>query len=102
LEILGGKSLFGIDLDLKMEVLRTLAKTGRPEFLPHLERLLKSRYFLFRRDTNRFKAEVLRSLEGYPTTEAIFLLERFSGSSDPILADLASRGLKNFRKRTIP
>jgi len=102
LEILGRRSAFGTDLNLKMEVIRILAKIGRPEFLPHLERLLKSRNFLFRRTKNRLKAEALRSLEGYPATEAMFLLKRFSGISDHEMADLASRILKNFQKRMIP
>jgi HEAT repeat protein len=102
LEILSRRGVFRIDFDLKIEVIRTLAKIGNPESLPHLERLLRGRSFLYRRGMNRLKAEVIRSLEFYPAPEATPLLEKVSGVSDHELTDLASRMLKNVQNRMIP
>jgi hypothetical protein len=47
------------------------------------------------------KAEVIRSLEFYPASEATLLLEKISGVSDHELADLACRMLKNVQNRMI-
>ena len=83
LELLNRRSVFGADFDLKIEVIRTLAKIGNPESLPHLERLLRSKNFLHRQAMNRLKAEAMISLEFYPTKEATILLERFSRDRKP-------------------
>ncbi len=99
LEILSRRAVFGIDFELKIEIIRTLAKIGKPESLRHLERLFQSRTFLYRRGMNRLKAEVIHSLEFYPSPKAALLLKKFSRASDHELADLASRTLKNVHNR---
>ena len=75
--------IFGADFDLKIEIIRTLAKIGNPESFPHLERLLRSRNFLHRQSMNRLKAEAIGSLEFYPAKEAIpFLAEDSAGTEN--------------------
>jgi hypothetical protein len=99
LELLIRGGGFGANFDLKIEVIRTLAKIGNPESLPHLERLLLTRNFLHRRAMNRLKAEVIRSLEFYPIKEIGILLEKFSKIRDNELASLAFQTLKNAQQR---
>jgi len=97
LELLNRGGIFGADFDLKMEVIRTLAKIGNPESLPHLERLLRSRNFLHRQAVIRLKAEAIGSLEFYPAKEAIPFLERFSKNRE--LANGVSQTLKKIMAR---
>jgi len=97
LELLNRGGIFGADFDLKIEIIRTLAKIGNPESLPHLERLLRSRNFLHRQSTNRLKAEAIGSLEFYPAKEAIPFLEKFSGDRE--LASGVSQTLKKIMAR---
>jgi hypothetical protein len=94
LELLNRRRVFGADFDLKVEVIRTLAKIGNPESLPHLERLLRSKNFLHRRAMNRLKAQAIISLEFYPTKEATIFLERFSWDRK-----LASQTLEKIQQR---
>jgi hypothetical protein len=102
LELLTRGGGFGANIDIKIEVIRTLAKIGNPESLPPLERLLRSRNFLNRRAMNRLKAEVIRSLEFYPRKEIGILLEKFSKVRDNELANLAFQTLKNAQQRISP
>jgi hypothetical protein len=102
LGLLNRRGVFGAHFDLKIEVIRTLAEIGNPDSLPHLERLLRSKNFLRRQALNRLKAEVICSLEFYPTQEAAILLEKFSRVRDNELADLASKTLKNIELRISP
>jgi hypothetical protein len=102
LELLNRRGVFGVHFDLKIEVIRALAEIGNPASLPHLERLLRSKNFLRRRAMNRLKAEVIRSLEFYPTQEAAILLEEFSSIRNHDLANLASQMLKNVQQRVSP
>ena len=97
LELLNRGGIFGADFDLKIEIIRTLAKIGNPESLPHLERLLRSRNFLHRQSTNRLKAEAIGSLEFSPAKEAIPFLEKFSGDRE--LASGVSQTLKKIMAR---
>jgi HEAT repeat protein len=99
LEFLNRRSVFGADFDLKIEVIRTLAKIGNPESLPHLERLLRWKNFLHRQAMNRLKAEAIISLEFYPTKEATLFLERVS--RDRKLANLASQTRKKYSRGPI-
>lgn len=102
LELLNRGGIFGANFDLKIEVIRTLAEIGNPKSLPHLERLLRSKNFLHRQAMNRLKAEVIRSLEFYPTKEIGVLLEKFSRVRDNELANLAFQTLKNAQQRISP
>jgi len=102
LELLTRGGGFGANIDIKIEVIRTLAKIGNPESLPHLERLLRSRNLLNRRALNRLKAEVIRSLEFYPSKDIGILLEKFSRVRDNELANLAFQTLKNAQQRISP
>ena len=97
LELLNRGGIFGADFDLKLEVIRTLAKIGNPESLPHMERLLRSRNFLHRQAVIRLKAEAIGSLEFYPAKEAIPFLERVS--KDRELANGVSQTLKKIMAR---
>jgi hypothetical protein len=99
LELLNRRSVFGADCDLKIHVIRTLAKIGNPESLPHLERLLRRKNFLHRQAMNLLKAEAIISLEFYPSKEAVLFLERVS--RDRRLANLASRTRKNYSRGPI-
>ena len=102
LELLNRGGIFGTNFDLKIEVIRTLAEIGNPKSLPHLERLFRSKNLLHRQAMNRLKAEVIRSLEFYPTQEASLLLEKFSRIRDHELVNLTSQTLKNVRLRMSP
>jgi HEAT repeat protein len=97
LDLLNRGGIFGADFDLKIEIIRTLAKIRNPESLAHLERLLRSRNFLHRQAMNRLKEEAIGSLEFYPAKEAIPFLEGFSGDRE--LANGVSQTLKKIMAR---
>jgi hypothetical protein len=99
---LNRNGIFDIHFELKIEVVRTLAEIGNLKSLPHLEQLLQSKTFLHRRAMNRLKAEVIRSLEFYPSQEITPLLKQFSKVRNRELANLASQMLEEIELRISP
>lgn len=89
-----------VEYELKAACVQALAETGRPEALPELTKVLGSRSLLAFKTLNRLKADIVRSLDRYPSQAALPLLERLAKGSDE-LASLASEQLKLVRSKTI-
>ncbi|HSR10775.1 MAG TPA: HEAT repeat domain-containing protein, partial [Thermodesulfobacteriota bacterium] len=97
LAMLNRRAVWGGDFHVKREIIRTLAKIGNPEAIPSLNRILRSKSFLFRGALTRLKAEVLRSLEFYPAEEAAPIVANPGHWKKPELALAASRLFSKLR-----
>lgn len=87
-----------VEYELKAACVQALAEIGRPEILPELAKLLSSRSLLGFKALNRLKQDIVRSLDRYPPTATLPLLERLAKGSDD-LASLATEQLKTLRSR---
>ena len=78
------RALTAAGFKLQEAVVETLARMGRPEALPPLERLLRSQNFLRPLLLNRLKRKVLLSLKRYPAGYlSEYLRESSAGISLP-------------------
>jgi hypothetical protein len=83
--LLASRALTVTGFKLQESVVETLARMGRPEALPTLERLLRSRNFLRPLLLNRLKRKVLLSLKRYPAGSlSEYLRESSAGISPPV------------------
>lgn len=92
----GGYS--AVECELKSAAVHALAEISRPELLPELAKILSARSLLAYKALNRIKLEIIRSLERYPVSAALPLLERLSGGSDDIAVQ-AAESLRNLRSK---
>ncbi len=93
----GGYS--AVECELKSAAVHALAEISRPELLPELARILAARSLLAYKALSRLKLDVVRSLERYPVSAALPLLERLSKGNDDV-AFQAAESLKNLRSKT--
>lgn len=77
------------DLQLKLPLLKTLAKIGNPDCLPVLRRLLQKKGLLASRRQKQFQREIITSLADYPQRCAEPLLKELTRSRQSFQAKLA-------------
>ncbi len=99
LDILRKSGLSAADVEVKKNSLFALAEMGDPRALPCLEDILKGRSLFSSAMLNRLKAEVVRTLDRYPSAEATRILQQVAGGGDKELARLANESLRGMRGR---
>ena len=87
-----------LDCEVKAAAVHVLGDIGRVDFLPELAKVLGTRSLLAYKALNKLKVEIVRSIEKYPATAAIPLLERLSQGSDDV-AGQAVISLKKVRSK---
>jgi len=97
-EILSKGGFSAAEYELKAACVKALAEIGKPEALPDLVKVLKSRSLLAYKTLVRLKVDVVRSLERYPVEAVLPILERFASGSDAV-AGQAIESLRNVRSR---
>jgi hypothetical protein len=94
----GGYS--AVECELKSAAVHALAEINRPEILPELARILSARSLLAYKALSRLKLDVVRSLERYPVSAVLPLLERLSVGHDDVALQ-AAESLRNLRSKTL-
>lgn len=85
------------EYEIKAACVKALAEIGKTEIIPELGKILKMRSLLAFRTLNRLKADIVRSLERYPATAVLPVLEHLAAGKDEV-ASLAAESLKNVRR----
>ncbi len=73
--MLSTKSLFNFDLELKKNLVQTLAETVHPQALTVFSKILNGRNLLHRQEFEQLKIEIIRALAKYPPDQANPLLK---------------------------
>lgn len=89
------------EYEIKSACVKALAEIGKTEVIPEMGKVLKARSLLAFRTLNRLKADIVRSLERYPATAVLPVLERLAAGKDDV-ANLAAESLKNVRRSRQP
>lgn len=92
----GGYS--AVESELKSAAVHALAEIARVDLLPELAKVLAARSLLAFKALNRLKLEIIRSMERYPASAVIPLLERLANGSDEV-AQQAAESLKTLRSK---
>jgi len=88
-------------VELKKAAIQALAEIGDPSALPHLEKVLRSRYVLFPGRAKRLKQEIVYSLPKYPGEEARTLLQNVVSTRSRALGGHAALVLEGLHTRSI-
>ena len=86
-------------LELKIQVLKTLAKIGDAGVVPFLEGLINSGNLLHPRSFRRLKLEAIKSLGFYPAKSASPLLETLAKTGGSEISTIAAEQLRLLRRR---
>ncbi len=94
LQLLQAKLDSDSDLELKKQLLRTLARIGNPDSLPTLKQLLQKKGLLVSRRQKQFQREIIASLAEYPQQRAEPLLKELTRSGNRQQAKQATEMLQ--------
>ena len=97
-DILSDGGYSSAEYEIKAACVKALAEIGRPEVLPTLVKILRAYSLLAGKNLNRLKVDIVRSLERYPSEDALPILEQLSSGRDPA-ANQATESLKNMRAK---
>lgn len=89
--IVTDKAMGDADLELKVTAVKALARIGNPAIVPDLLRILETKSILRPVRMQRFKEEIVRTLESYPYDAVMPVISRMEKSDNPELAAAAAR-----------
>jgi len=100
LAMLGEKSLLHFDLELKKNLVQTLAEKVHPEALRVFSSVLNKRKMFHRQEFEQLKIEIIRALAKYPADQANPLLNQQLGKGNVEAVNLARQILqRNFQEK---
>ncbi|MBW6509557.1 MAG: HEAT repeat domain-containing protein [Desulfuromonadales bacterium] len=99
--MLGEKSLFSFDLELKKTLVQSLAEKAHPQALSVFTKILNRRNLLHRQRFEQLKVEIIRALAKYPPDQANPLLKHQLNRGNVETVNLARQILqRNSREKT--
>lgn len=99
LTIVAKSGLSQLDVEVKSTAIASLKEIGRDEALPELLKVLGSVNLIRAKALTRLKLDIVRSLEGYPPTSALPILEKIAKGNDE-LARQAEESLRAVRMKS--
>lgn len=97
--VVGSGGLSAAEFEMKKAALYALAEIGDSRALPCLEGVLKGRSLFSSAMLNRFKAEVVRTLDRYASPEAGRMLQQIAAGGNKELARVAGDLLRGMQGR---